>query len=378
MLPRAILIILVIALSVTDEALACAGCNIHNYLTESVCSSKNICVGRLVARLPQYRVEVVVERVLRGSLQIGDRFKTEGYTEASDLGRSFVASDPTGGNTRFELLPASYEDEVRFLTRYGYMESFMYPIDVHAPRPRPVITDLDEAIRCCQGYSNESRQIGNEYIAALPTHPIDELLAAFERLEARGAARSYEGSCLIATMMIKPDRRVESLVYEQVRKFLFAPPSSVDWNNLPSWPTIEGNFITNILDVARGECGPWYAGYRPAQKRTHLSIRVNVRELLINMFDDMSEAAIADATFALISTNTLRPEELVPFATTELQRNGMALGLLQVTNEQSMGRSPRKPMPPLEVGLKLATRIELRAELRELQEKQTSAERRQP
>lgn len=101
------------------NALACPDCNIHNFLVTSVGCSKNIIVGRLKEALEDRKVRVEVLRTIRGTYQKGDVVIMEGPYEASkQCGECFVFSDPENMGPTFAALPASFEDEVRFLTGY--------------------------------------------------------------------------------------------------------------------------------------------------------------------------------------------------------------------------------------------------------------------
>jgi hypothetical protein len=154
---------------------ACPKCNL-GFLPESVKSSRNIFLGRVVRPLKQERVEVRVEKVLRGPLkkdQLTDVpvrdpvWPIRLINVKRDIGKLLLLSDPVSksGDTVFPVLDPIFEEEVRLL-----MQS------------KPRITSVAHAIRMIQGVSDVSYKAGLKYIRRHRKAATEPLIRETERI----------------------------------------------------------------------------------------------------------------------------------------------------------------------------------------------------
>lgn len=325
------------------EAPACPACNIHNYLVNSVGCSENIVVGRLKEDMGDGKIKVEVLRTIRGDYKTGDLVVMESFYRApKEYDECFVFSDVKHTHPSFEVLPLSFEEEVRFLAGYAAGElgcdslEFCYAPECRGVERIPVIRDLDEAIRCSMGYSNQSRCLGLEYILALDKHPTQQIIEAIERERNAGPEYSYQARCLLVALLLKPEPQAQEYAEQQVRAFLALKHEDIDWNQIPHHPTTAGEFLTALLGCTRAQWSPaFFAGYQSPQKAPLVALREKGCQLLLEAYPKLNVSAMADVTCALCITGTSRPEALLALVEGSPAQDGFALGLYYLANEKA-------------------------------------------
>jgi len=233
-----LVLVLAFGMIATVSARACPACNIYNYLAESVVGSSNIVVGKLGARLDNSRVKVEVRRVLRGAYQAGQVVEMEAWTKPEDVGMVYIFSDPWD-EPSFRVLELPFEEEVRFLLRLADSETRDHKSAPNVGRipgignhlsPETLVKykvkDVDEAIILVQGWSNESKAVGMDYLHQCKPFPSQKVIHAIESIRRALApgkevfsAQNRLGN-LVEALMLAPDSEARAFMLAQVEASL--------------------------------------------------------------------------------------------------------------------------------------------------------------
>lgn len=213
---------------------ACPGCNIHNHLASSVCSSSNIVVGKLVARETDYSAKVEVVRKLFGRYRAGQVVSMPSWNRPEDVGQTFVLSDPTD-RPSFEQLELDFEDEVVFLLKLrklqasqkpGLPQGFIFAEPIYPETlKRYQVKDADEAIRLVQGFSNESKQVAMDYLRKLQPFPEQKIIQAadalrLETVNGNGSTTAANGMAnLLEALMVSGSDEAQGYLLAQTSGF---------------------------------------------------------------------------------------------------------------------------------------------------------------
>lgn len=337
--------VLAVALHAAASAEACPACNIHNHLAKSVASSANIVVGKLATNLGNWRIKVEVVRSLRGSYRPRQVVEMRAGAEGEDVGKVFLFSDPpTSNEPNFPMLQMECEDEVLFLLRLislekkpgkGNTNNWMTYSPVSAETLRAYkVRDVDEAIRRLQGWSNESKEVGMEYLHECKPLPSGKLIEATESIrkdvfagkEVSGA-RNRLGN-LIEALMLDDGTKSQDYLLAQVELYLKQQEGKLDWSKLPRVVTDRGEWLTVLLGLAGKE---WthrrYAAENPYRK-PHPQLEEKEKEMILKALPELRGLVLAETVHALHETGASTPKQLLPLLKEPQSKDEFALGVL--------------------------------------------------
>jgi hypothetical protein len=357
------------------RVVACPACNIHNYLTASVCSSKNIYIGKVLKAADEEHATVEVVAVIRGDHKKTSVVTVRLWHPTDYVGKAFIFSDPACDDPNFDTLPLACEDEVRFLAGFGFVADEMkrlglsYGVDVHAPPNgiAPVIKDIDEAIRRACDLSNESRKMGVEYLQKMRVFPSSKITEAIDRELAEPEPSSYHIACLMLTLMLRPDANAQQYVLKRVKTLVDKPARPLDWNKIDRFPSTDGALLEASIGAARSDWAPApYAEFAGAGRKAQDDLLKRIRGLVLDAYPRMGEATMADATYALCATKLVKPEELVALLGKTENKSPFALGMFRVGLKNGRVWAHEEASRALEQARATATQPALKKDVEEI------------
>lgn len=381
---RQTLLVFVMGFVATSSTNACPACNIYNYLAGSVVQSSNVVVGKLAARVDVYNVKVEVVRTLHGSLRPGQTVEMKAWTKPEDTGRLFIFSDPWD-EPSFPILGIEFEDEVRFLLRLADLEKQAYKggrdqewekyIRVFPETVRRYkVSDADEAIRRVQGWSNESKEVGMDYLHKYRPFPTRKIIDAIEPIKNDLLAGREVPSALnrlgnlVEALMLSDDRQGEDYMLAQVRSCLEQKERALDWSKLPIAATPRGEWLAELLGLASKE---WthrlYAGANPYRK-THSALAEKEKQMVQEALLKLQGMLLSEAVYAVYETGGSTAEQLLALLKEFPNKDEFALGVLWSAGSKVhpwYGEKGSKPLVDLELIAPLATRPELQKQISE-------------
>ena len=325
------------------DASACPACNIHNYLTASVHTSKNIFVGKIISAVGNEEAMVEIVSVLRGTATVGTRVQRKIWNAGEHIGERIAFCDPESGPPNFPCLTGVSEDEVVFLTGFGLCPGGMSVFDgpggdvrlLKPTDPKPVIKDVAEAIRRVQGISNESRQMGLEYLLTFPVPQTRLIIEALEERRQQGG-HAYEVECLVQALLLKPSARVEGYALHEVSRLVQIKRPAIGWNTIPEHPSEDGRYLTALVGYAGATwSGSTWASYHAPKREPLTNLIDRQRKRIIEALPNMDDLTLAETAFAVCETQTLTPTDLLSLLKDSRSKDGFALGMFLLAEERS-------------------------------------------
>lgn len=323
--------LLVLILTATNCP-ACPMCNIHNYLYESVATSKNIFVAKVVKAAGERKAEAEVIRVLRGGHKPGGKVEVELWKPAENIGKTYVFSDPASMGPDFPSLPIFYEEEVQFLIALSDSQGYrgMRPRKVHgeAKPPPPKTQNVAEALRQACYYSNAGRHFGLAYIEKLKMHPAAEIIRALDALDKTPEVhRPHHMRCLIHALLLRRTQQGEKWVLDVIRKAVAAPPRKMDYEKVDYWTPYEAERLKALVGCSDPNWQVIPFCNMEFNRARLPGLRDKQIKILLDTYPKMGLAAMADATYALCATKLATAEKLEALLKDATNRDGMVLGL---------------------------------------------------
>lgn len=320
-------------ISAAEPVTACPACNINNYLDDSVRSSHDIFVGRVIRQIDEHTAEVEVVRRLRTWYKVGSKVKTKMFHASKDIGKQFIFSDPTSWPPTFEVLPLEFEDEVLFLIQ-----------------EKPSIANTLEAIRRVQGVSRRTQGIGLGYVwnhheqAVGPI--IDRLEALMCKVFSSGDVSFGEHRLgqLLKALFLKDSIRAKNFSVAWIDGLGRQTLKKVDWSSIPYRASSRGEFLRNML----------IQGHRHGRLSAILFDRV------CEILPTLSGVIQADVVFAMVLSNVDNPDEIHQILRNTDSGDMLALGLFFAGNHQASQWQHRVALGFWEKALSFAEREELK------------------
>jgi hypothetical protein len=381
---RAAIVLLALVFVASVRVSACPACNIHNYLAESVLQSTNIVVGRLSARADGERVTVEVIRTLRGSYRPRRVIEMQAWTQPADTGKVFIFSDPWDYPS-YPVLEMDFEDEVQFLLRLGELEraslsgrarsdagnaAHISPKTLRRYR----VSGVDEAIRRVQGWSNESKDVGMEYLFRCKPFPTRQIIdtiglvrdGLFAGKEA-GSAPNRLGN-LVEALMLVESAEAEGYMLEQTKPCLQQNEQSVDWTKIPRAVGPRGEWLTELLGLAGGEWTHWSYAATNSHRKVHPQLVEKQKRTVLAALPQLRGLVLSEAAYALYETEGTTLEQLLPLLESSPSKDEFVLGIYWSASRKAgpwYGGKSDGPLADLELLGTQATRPELKKQMAE-------------
>lgn len=363
---------------------ACPSCNIYNYLAESVVQSTNVFVGKLFSRVNDNECKAEVVRTLLGPYRPGQIIELRAWTRAEDTGKFFIFSDPWDA-PGYPMLEPDFEDEVRLILRLIDLQikarKGKFPnIPRHLERlsaemvRQYQVTNVDEAIRHAQGWSNESKEIGINYLAKAKPFPSRKIIEAIEPIRSGLLAGKEIHSTgnrlgnLVEALMISDAPEAEGYVLSQVKACLKQKGQVVDWARPPLFATLKGEWLAELVGLSGKD---WthrhYAGGNPHRK-AHPQLAAKQKQMLLDALPKLHGILLSESVYALCETKIVTPQQLLPLLTGTQSKDDFALGVFWSVRHKispMSGEKSDKPLTDLELIATLVTEPELKKQIAE-------------
>jgi hypothetical protein len=385
-IPMPKLLLSVISFLFAAHALnACPACNIYNYLGSSIGTSSNVVVGQLVAvddnKKGQVKIEII--RTLKGSYLPKTQVEMQAWNDKEDIGKTFVFSDPKSfGAPAFHTLPLELEDEVQFLIKWGLLNE--QGLKKIGKEPSEIsnsgfhqlyldslaqyeITNAREAIRRVQGISNQSRDLGMNFLSKQKPLPSDEIIQVIESVnkDIFSEKDSYMPhnrlGNLIEALMLSDDQSSHQFLLQLLDQHLRQNEKPVDWSKISAFESPEGQWLATLIGCT-GE--KWT--HRPHARKNKFrkaqpQLVEKQKQLVIEALPRLKGSRLAETVYALYETGASSPEELLPLLKNSEGEDEFALGVLWVVRDRiTPWAKDDKALNHLKLAASLATKPELK------------------
>jgi len=349
-----ICLLFAIAIFAPAQTRGCPACNIYNYLGESVLSSSNVFVGRLIAVETNYHATVEVIRTLCGNYRSGQKVKIDAYATTNEIGNTFIFSDPKSFGPSFPQLGMDFQDEVEFLVQLKTS-----PENTYAPRMTPFTPQKDyhvknasEAIKRVQGVSNQSKQAGMDFLRTCRPFPFQKTTDAIEAsrskiIDGKGdnSTQNSAGN-LIEALLLDNEAETGSYLVEQVRFTVAQKDAPVNWKDMPRSASWRGQWLAALLGLPGTN---WvhrkYADSNPYRKN-HPALNEKEKQAVLEALPKMRGMLLAESIFALYDTKLMTMQQLQALLANKPGIDEFALGIMwSAQNKISIYDADEGPKP---------------------------------
>lgn len=331
---------------------ACPYCNIHNHLSGTASTATNIFVGKTVKRIADDEFEVEVIRSIAGKLKAKQKVRVNQWVDKEDSGKPLLFSLGATTFPDFPVLPPEFENEMAFLTKV------MKPV---APKSKAKakpsddeeadlkvrreissykVSGVKEAIQLAQGVSNESRDVGMDYLHEAKDFPVKDMVEAIRATRQRALADgahswdNYRLACLIEALFVGKKPEVEAYARESVKEYLKSGAGEINWKNDKYTAGPNAQYLVSMI----GACGTnWiknqFAGYRNPHRVLRGKLQEDFRNELLRAISSEKGLKLAEITYALLEAKSATIEEIAPLAKEADGKNAVALGMIWYVQE---------------------------------------------
>lgn len=304
-------------------------------------------VARVLAASGKRQASVEVLRVLRGTYKPGQRVTMEVYNAQERIGQVRILSDPEAFMApTFGNLSVDFENEVRWI--------------LEPKKP----TDVAEALRRVQGYSNASRRCGVEWLKETETFPVTQILEALAKRRAEGEESTYEAGCLIDVLTLRLTPEAEAFLLREVKTWIAGPSQKIDWREFSLWPTSRGERLTELVGSCGSSWSPMFFTSGRERPEAYRSVCEKMEALLLSSYAKLDQASQSDVTYALVSTEAMTAAKLLALLPKGGGRDGFALGLGRTAKAYARVFAREEAEGALAAAIKEAKQPDLLAALR--------------